>query len=173
MNMKKLTAAAVCGIIAASFAACSNNNTSVVVPESDSVAVPAATPAPELNSADPTSPGETSMQQHREGDLGDVNEDGNVSLTDAFLLLQYIEEPDKYPLSDKALDNADVVERGNGIDMDDYDAITSYYTGEIPELPVSVMEDADSADNSDAATETNAATEAESAAADETTTNAE
>lgn len=150
MNMKKLTAMAVCGIIAASFAACSNNNTSsVAAPEPDSSAVPANTPSPDLNSADPTVPGENNIQQHREGDLGDVNEDGNVSLTDAFLLLQYIEEPDKHTLSDKALDNADVFNRGDGITMDDYDAITSYYTGEISVLPVSVADDADTTDSAD------------------------
>ena len=140
MNMKKLPALALCGIIAASFSACGSKNTSPTqtsIPDSPASQVVTADPA--LNAADPTTPGETAIQQHREGSLGDVNEDGNVTLTDAFMVLQYLEEPDKHPLSDKALDNADVYNRGDGITSDDYDAITNYYTGEIPELPVSVM----------------------------------
>lgn len=142
MNMKKLPALALCGIIAASFSACGSKNTSSPTQTSipDSPASQVVTADPALNAADPTTPGETAIQQHREGSLGDVNEDGNVTLTDAFMVLQYLEEPDKHPLSDKALDNADVYNRGDGITSDDYDAITNYYTGEIPELPVSVMD---------------------------------
>lgn len=142
MNMKRLPALAFCGIIAASFASCSNNDTSVTQSQKQEVTSQVATADPALDMADPTSPDETAVQQHREGDLGDVNEDGNVTLTDAFMVLQYLEDSEKHPLSDKALDNADVFNRGDGITMEDYDAITNYYTGEIPELPVPGTDDA-------------------------------
>ena len=71
----------------------------------------------------------------REGSCGDVNEDGEFTLTDVYTLNQYLSNPEKYPLSEKALDNADVHDRGNGVDQDDYDTLLKFDAGEITHLP--------------------------------------
>ena len=46
---------------------------------------------------------------------GEVNGDGKVSLSDAVAILQYIANRDKYPLSAKAVLNADCVDHGDGV----------------------------------------------------------
>lgn len=46
---------------------------------------------------------------------GDADEDGEVNINDAVLIMQSIANPDKYILSEQGSINADVVDRGNGI----------------------------------------------------------
>ncbi|HOR22805.1 MAG TPA: hypothetical protein PLY43_08795, partial [Ruminococcus sp.] len=51
---------------------------------------------------------------------GDANDDTNVNLNDAVAILQYVALPAKYPLTDKGVVNADIVDNGasgiNGFD---------------------------------------------------------
>ncbi|MDE6780094.1 MAG: cellulase family glycosylhydrolase [Ruminococcus sp.] len=58
-----------------------------------------------------------------DGMLGDVNIDGKVSLADAVLIMQALSNPDEYKLSEQAQNNADVVERGDGVSPKDALAI--------------------------------------------------
>jgi rhamnogalacturonan endolyase len=46
---------------------------------------------------------------------GDANCDGNVNLSDALLILQYIANSQKFPIDTQGLINADVYNRGDGI----------------------------------------------------------
>ena len=43
--------------------------------------------------------------------LGDVNNDGKVTVADAVAVLQYVANKDKFSLSEQSLDNADVYNR--------------------------------------------------------------
>ncbi|MBR6386110.1 MAG: RICIN domain-containing protein [Ruminococcus sp.] len=47
--------------------------------------------------------------------LGDVNCDGNVTISDAVRILQYLANQEKYPLDGIAKQNADIFEYGSGI----------------------------------------------------------
>ncbi len=71
--------------------------------------------------------------------LGDVNNDGKATVADAVAILQYIANKDKYGLSEQALDNADVYERGDGVTA--RDALTIQYLDAkvIDTLPESVL----------------------------------
>ncbi|MBR6670927.1 MAG: leucine-rich repeat protein [Ruminococcus sp.] len=66
---------------------------------------------------------------------GDANNDGKVLLNDAVLILQYLGNPDAYPLSDQAKANADVCNPGDGITNKDALAIQRYILKVIPSLP--------------------------------------
>ncbi|MDE5771597.1 MAG: carbohydrate-binding domain-containing protein [Ruminococcus sp.] len=46
---------------------------------------------------------------------GDADEDGNVGINDAVLIMQSIANPDKYRLTEQGKNNADVYKRGDGI----------------------------------------------------------
>ena len=50
---------------------------------------------------------------------GDANCDGVVSIADASAIFQNLANPDKYPLSEKGMNNADVYNRGDGITVVD------------------------------------------------------
>ena len=66
---------------------------------------------------------------------GDANLDDKVSISDAVSILQYIANGEKYPLSDKALRNADV--DGNaGVSGKDAAEIQKYDAGVISIFPV-------------------------------------
>lgn len=69
---------------------------------------------------------------------GDVNEDGKVSLADAVLIMQALSNPDEYKLSEQAQNNADVVERGDGLTPKDALAIQMIDLGllSVSDLPV-------------------------------------
>lgn len=54
---------------------------------------------------------------------GDVNGDGEIDMADAVLIIQYLADPIKYPLTDEALFNADVHGSCNGVDLSDAAAI--------------------------------------------------
>lgn len=66
---------------------------------------------------------------------GDANCDGQVLLNDAILILQYLGNPDAYPLSDEAKANADVSGNGDGLTNKDALAIQRYILHAIPSLP--------------------------------------
>ena len=68
---------------------------------------------------------------------GDTNCDGQVYLNDAVLILQYLGNPDAYPLSDEAKANADVSGNGDGITNKDALAIQRFVLHLIPSLPES------------------------------------
>ncbi len=68
---------------------------------------------------------------------GDANCDGKVSISDAVAILQYIANKDKFPLSAKAADNADVYNRGDGITASDALSIQKLDAGIITALPES------------------------------------
>lgn len=68
---------------------------------------------------------------------GDATLDGDVSLADALLILQHVANASKYPLSEKAADNADVYSRGDGITAMDALSIQKYDAKVIKELPES------------------------------------
>ena len=66
---------------------------------------------------------------------GDANSDGKVTLADAVAVLQYVANKEKYPLSDYALDCADVYKRGDGVTGMDALTIQQYDSGTIKSLP--------------------------------------
>ena len=68
---------------------------------------------------------------------GDANLDGKVSISDAVRILQYVANVTKYDLSNKAKNNADVNERGNGVTAKDAAAIQKFDAGVIDKLPES------------------------------------
>ena len=68
---------------------------------------------------------------------GDANLDGKVSISDAVRILQYVANVTKYDLSNKAKNNADVNERGNGVTAKDAAAIQKFDAGVIEKLPES------------------------------------
>ena len=60
---------------------------------------------------------------------GDANCDGKVTIADAVLVMQYAAEPKKYPLTEQGLKNADVKNRGDGVDRLDAAEIQKYAAG--------------------------------------------
>lgn len=66
---------------------------------------------------------------------GDANNDGKVTLADAVAVLQYVANKEKYPLSESALDCADVYKRGDGVTGMDALTIQQYDSGTIKILP--------------------------------------
>ncbi|MDE5770612.1 MAG: glycoside hydrolase family 9 protein [Ruminococcus sp.] len=58
-----------------------------------------------------------------ESTFGDVDEDGDVNINDAVLIMQSIANPDRYKLTEKGRLNADVVNRGDGVTNNDALAI--------------------------------------------------
>ncbi|MBO5319453.1 MAG: dockerin type I repeat-containing protein, partial [Ruminococcus sp.] len=66
---------------------------------------------------------------------GDANQDGDILLNDAVLILQYLGNPDVYTLSDEGLAAADVSNPGDGITNKDALAIQKYVLHLIPSLP--------------------------------------
>ncbi len=68
---------------------------------------------------------------------GDANCDGIVDIADATLILQFIGNGDKYPLSEDGARNADVYETGSGITVMDSLAVQKYDAGLLNFLPES------------------------------------
>ncbi|MDE6774879.1 MAG: endo-1,4-beta-xylanase [Ruminococcus sp.] len=92
---------------------------------------PTTTEKPEIpptTSSDDEPAGEVSM-------YGDVNCDGEISVADSTLLLQYLGNKDKYPLTPQAKANADVHDTGDGLSATDSLAILKYEAGVIDKLP--------------------------------------
>ncbi len=67
---------------------------------------------------------------------GDANEDGEAKLADALLVLQYVANEKKYPLTDQAKLNADCYNPGDGVTANDALAIQKLDAKVISELPV-------------------------------------
>ena len=76
--------------------------------------------------------------------LGDVNNDGKVTVADAVAVLQYVANKDKFNLSEQLLDNAAVYNRGDGVTARDALSIMLLDAEVLTELPESVMESASS-----------------------------
>lgn len=68
---------------------------------------------------------------------GDVTLDGNVGLADALAILQYVANATKYHLEARALDNADVYSRGDGVTAMDALSIQKYDAKVLTSLPES------------------------------------
>ncbi len=66
---------------------------------------------------------------------GDANDDGSVDIADATIILQNIGNQDKYALSEKGEQNADVYERGGGINVLDALTVQMYDAKVINILP--------------------------------------
>lgn len=73
------------------------------------------------------------------GVAGDANCDGVVSIADAAAILQHIGNNDKYALSQKGVENADVFNRGDGLTVADALSIQKFDAGLINALPESVQ----------------------------------
>jgi hypothetical protein len=73
------------------------------------------------------------------GVAGDANCDGVVSIADAAAILQHIGNNDKYALSQKGVENADVFNRGDGLTVAVALSIQKFDAGLINALPESVQ----------------------------------
>ncbi len=60
---------------------------------------------------------------------GDANCDGKVDIKDYVLVMQSVNKPSKYTLTEQGIGNADVVNTGNGVDKEDGYAILERITG--------------------------------------------
>ncbi len=70
---------------------------------------------------------------------GDADCSGKVNLVDAVVIVSYIADSNKYKISEQGLDNADVSNRGDGINADDAIAVQKFLLGNIKELPESYL----------------------------------
>lgn len=68
-------------------------------------------------------------------DYGDTNEDGEVNLADAVLIMQFIANPSKYKITEQGLKNADVSGDSDGVTPNDAFAIQRYTLGLLTKLP--------------------------------------
>ncbi|HPY85021.1 MAG TPA: glycoside hydrolase family 9 protein [Ruminococcus flavefaciens] len=71
---------------------------------------------------------------------GDATCNGEVDLSDALLILQYVANSKKYPITDEGIKNADVFNRGDGITAMDALSIQKLDSKQITSLPESVMQ---------------------------------
>jgi len=67
--------------------------------------------------------------------LGDINMDGMIDIADSVALKSYIEDPENSPLSEQALENADVYKDGV-VDENDDEILTKFLARKISILPV-------------------------------------
>ena len=107
---------------------------------------------------------------------GDVNNDSTVDMSDLVTLMAYVSDPESAPLTEQALENADVYKDGV-IDSKDTDTLVDFLADLVTELPVEpkAPETTTAAPETTAATETTAeeTTTTESTTASETTSAAE
>ena len=68
---------------------------------------------------------------------GDANEDGDVNISDAVLIMQSITNPSEYKITSQGADNADVYNRGDSLTMADALSIQKFEAKLITELPES------------------------------------
>lgn len=71
---------------------------------------------------------------------GDTDASGKVEISDAAKIMSYVANPEKYSLSEKALDISDVYQRGDGVNNMDALSIQKYLVQIIKELPESYSE---------------------------------
>ena len=67
--------------------------------------------------------------------LGDVNNDGKVTVADAVAVLQYVANKDKFQLKPQGAINADCYDPGDGVTANDALAIQKLDAGSIDKLP--------------------------------------
>ena len=81
---------------------------------------------------------ETTTATISTGDIsyGDANEDKEVSLADAVLIMQSLANPDTYSLTEQGTKNADVVGKGDGVTTSDALAIQMYNIKLIESFPI-------------------------------------
>ncbi len=72
---------------------------------------------------------------------GDADDSGKVNLADAVAIVSYIADSALYPLTDKGIDNADVANRGDGINSADAIAVQQKLLDDTIVLPLSYLED--------------------------------
>lgn len=72
--------------------------------------------------------------------IGDANGDNEIGLADSLVILQNIANSNKYPMTEEALDKADVFNRGDGITANDALSIQKYDAKIISSLPESYMQ---------------------------------
>lgn len=72
---------------------------------------------------------------------GDANSDGKVTLADSLVILQFIANEQKYPLTKKQQKAADCFNTGDGITAMDAMAVQCLDTGYITELPITELPD--------------------------------
>ena len=71
---------------------------------------------------------------------GDANLNGTLEIDDAVKIMSYVTNKDQYPLSEAALNNADVYQRGDGISNMDALAVQKRLAQLITQLPESVLD---------------------------------
>ena len=74
---------------------------------------------------------------------GDATLDGLVKMDDVVKVMSHASNPGLYPLEDQAKDNADVYQRGDGVDVSDALSIQKKVAQVITTLPESVLEGED------------------------------
>ncbi len=74
---------------------------------------------------------------------GDATLDGLVKMDDVVKVMSHASNPALYPLEDQAADNADVYQRGDGVDVSDALSIQKKVAQVITTLPESVLEEQD------------------------------
>ncbi len=70
---------------------------------------------------------------------GDVTNDGKVDISDATRIMAYCTNPQKNPLTEAELANADVYQKGDGVGINDAVTIQKYLTKLIKSLPESYL----------------------------------
>lgn len=70
---------------------------------------------------------------------GDMNNSGEIDVSDAVSLMAHATNPEAYPLSDLQLLLGDVYQQGDGIGINDAVSIQKYLTKQIDSLPESTM----------------------------------
>lgn len=97
-----------------------------------------AVPSADLGITPPPTPSTESSQSSSGGNVtlwGDSNEDDEVNLADAVLIMQALANPVKYKITDQGKLNADVDNNGDGVTSGDAFVIQKYVLGLISELP--------------------------------------
>lgn len=97
-----------------------------------------AVPGADLGITPPPTTSTESSQSSSGGNVtlwGDSNEDGEVNLADAVLIMQTLANPAKYKITDQGKLNADVDTNGDGVTSGDAFVIQKYVLGLISELP--------------------------------------
>lgn len=97
-----------------------------------------AVPGADLGITPPPTPSTESSQSSSGGNVtlwGDSNEDDEVNLADAVLIMQALANPVKYKITGQGKLNADVDNNGDGVTSGDAFVIQKYVLGLISELP--------------------------------------
>ena len=69
---------------------------------------------------------------------GDANVDGKVDIRDVVLVKQFLNDPNRFVITEQGRINADVFNVGSGITVDDASAIREYLIGIVNKLPINI-----------------------------------